>query len=70
MYVCMYVFMYVCIYVCVYVCMYICMCMYVCIYVTGFGKIGLNAANNFFSVSPGKALCVDFFRNIFYGRNG
>ncbi len=24
----------------------------------------------FFSVSPGKALWVDFFQKIFYGRNG
>ncbi len=31
------------------------------LYVTGFGKIRLNAANNFFSVSPGKALWVAFF---------
>ncbi len=33
------------------------------IYVTGFGKIGLNAANKIFSsVSPVKALWVDFFQ--------
>ncbi len=44
-------------------------CLFV-IYVTDFGKIGLNAANNFFSVSRGKALWVDFFRKFFYHRNG
>ncbi len=34
----------------------------VILYVTGFGKIRQNMANNFFSVSLGKALWVDFFQ--------
>ncbi len=32
---------------------------------TGFGKIRLNTANNFFPVSPGKALWVDFKKKTF-----
>ena len=73
--VCMYVvciYVYVCMYVCMYmyvylhiICVYV---MYVCIYVTGFGKIGLNAANIFFSVSRGKALWVNFFQKKFMAK--
>ncbi len=32
---------------------------------TGFGKIRLNVANNFFQYHRVKALWVDFFRNFF-----
>ncbi len=36
-------------------------------YVTGFGKIRLNAANNFFSVSPG--LIIVSYGSIFFKKN-
>ena len=41
------------------------MCMYVCIYVTGFGKIGLNAANNFFQYPRVKPYVLIFFETFF-----
>ncbi len=43
---------------------------YIYIYETGFGKIDLNAANNFFQYPGVKPDGVDFFRKNFYGRNG
>ncbi len=38
--------------------------------VTGFGKFGLNAANNFFQYPGVKPFGSIFFEKIFYGRNG
>ncbi len=39
------------------------------LYVTGFGKFGLNTANNFFQY-PGVKLFGSIFFENFYGRNG
>ncbi len=39
-------------------------------YVTGFGEIGLNAANKFFQYPRVKPYGSIFFEKIFYGRNG
>ncbi len=54
-------------YVCMYVCILVTKWMYIC------DRIWENPpkrGKQFFLVSPGKALWVDFFRKIFYGRNG
>ncbi len=40
-------------------------CIYIIIYVTGFGKIGLNAANNFFQYPRVKPYGSIFFEKFF-----